>query len=152
MQRLLALAAFAAAGLAALPAGAGTRLLQVPAATLYPGDPVQPAQLAPRSFTGSDRMLAGYVERPDQAAGKFARRTLPAGRPILLSAIKGADAVFEGQPAMATLVSGNLTITALLVPLESAAAGDTLRARNPDSGLTVTAIARGDGTLLVAAP
>jgi flagellar basal body P-ring formation protein FlgA len=148
--RVMALAAGCLA--AAAPALAETRVLQVLSVTLYPGDALSPALLAERSFTGSAKVLTGYVERAGDVQGKFARRTLVAGRPIPLAAIRNADAVFEGQPVQATYRSGGLSITTTLLPLESGAAGDEIKARNPDSGLTVTAIAQPDGTLLIGDP
>lgn len=145
------MAALAALVLAA-PAVAETRVFLVPTATLYPGDPVATEMLTEKSFTGSAKVLAGYVEQVHEVGGKFARRTLVAGKPIPLVAIRSAEVVFEGQPVEASYVSDGLSITTTLVPLESASAGDTVKARNPDSGLTVSAVAQADGTLRVEAP
>ena len=152
MVLLRAIASAALLFAAVSGAAAETRVLQVPATTLYPGDPVQPGMLAAKSFTGSTKVLSGYVESGAQVEGKFARRTLVAGKPIALSMLKTEDMVFEGQPAQAVFESGSLSITTLLLPLETGGAGDMIKARNPDSGLTVTATVQADGTLKVSAP
>lgn len=131
---------------------ADTRNFLVPGITLYPGDAVAVQGLSEKSFNGSAKVLNGYVETAAQVEGKFARRTLVAGKPIALTALRSAEVVFQGQPAAAAYVSGGLSIETMLVPLESGAAGDSIKARNPESGIIIVAIAQDDGTLLVSAP
>jgi flagella basal body P-ring formation protein FlgA len=137
--------------LAASPAAADVRNLPVLTVTLYPGDALSPAMLTDKKFSGNDKVFAAYVHRPEQVTGKFARRTLVAGLPIAVAAIKDRDVVLQGQAAMALFEADGLSISTTLLALESGAAGDLIKARNPDSGVTVTAIAQGDGTLRIAA-
>lgn len=135
----------------AAPALAEVRSLPVLTVTLYPGDAISPSLLTEKRFNGSDRVLSAYVSTPAQVAGKFARRTLAAGLPIALAAIKDRDVVFQGQAARASFDAHGLSISTILLPLESGPAGEAIKARNPDSGVTVMAIAQADGSLRIAA-
>lgn len=130
---------------------AEVRSLPVLTVTLYPGDAISPSLLAEKRFTGNARVFTGFVQLPREIDGKFARRTIVAGLPIARTAIKDRDVVFQGTAALAVLDMRGMVISTTLVPLESGAAGQAIRARNPDSGLTVTAIAQDDGTLRVGA-
>jgi flagella basal body P-ring formation protein FlgA len=130
---------------------AEVRNLPVLTVTLYPGDAISPSLLAEKRFTGNARVFSGFVQQAREIDGKFARRTIVAGLPIAQAAIKDRDVVFQGTATTAVLNMAGMVISTTLVPLESGAAGQSIRARNPDSGLTVTAIAQGDGTLRVGA-
>ena len=133
------------------PVWAEVRNLPVLTVTLYPGDAIQLSLLAEKRFTGNARVFSGFVQLPREIDGKYARRTIVAGIPIARAAIKDRDVVFQGTAAFAVLDMRGMVISATLVPLESGAAGQAIRARNPDSGLIVTAIAQDDGTLRVGA-
>jgi flagella basal body P-ring formation protein FlgA len=134
-----------------LPAVAELRNLPVLTVTLYPGDAIAGTLLREKRFTGSARVFAGFVQEAREIEGKFARRTIVAGTPIARAAIKDRDVVYQGVPVAAVLELKGLSITTTLLPLESGAVGQKIRARNLDSGLTVTAFAAEDGTLRVVA-
>ena len=74
-----------------------------------------------------------------------------AGKPIALSALKQPDAVTRGKPARAHFRAGGLEISTLLVPLDDAAAGETVSARNPQSGVIIEALVLESGELMVEA-
>lgn len=132
-------------------AWAEVRNLPVLTVTLYPGDAISPSHLAEKRFTGNAKVFSGYVQLAREVDGKYARRTIVAGLPIAKAAIKDRDVVFQGNATTAVLAMHGMVISTTLLPLESGAAGQAVRARNPDSGLTVTAIAQEDGTLRVGA-
>jgi flagellar basal body P-ring formation protein FlgA len=133
----------------ATAATAEMRSLPVLSVTLYPGDAISGGMLVDKQFTGTAKVFSGYILDAQELEGKFARRTLVAGLPIARAAVKDRDVVFQGTPAAAVFEAGGLSIQTTLLPLESGAAGQPVRARNPDSGLTVMAVAQADGTLRV---
>jgi flagellar basal body P-ring formation protein FlgA len=135
--------------LMAEPVLAEQRPLPVPTLTLYPGDRISADVIVDKVFTVNAANLAAYVIDMRQLEGKYARRTLVAGRPIALSTIKERDAVQRGTAAPAIFQSDGLVITTILMPLESAAAGAMIQARNTESGTIVQALVRADGSLLV---
>jgi flagellar basal body P-ring formation protein FlgA len=130
---------------------ADVRSLPVLSVTLYPGDAIAASQLMDKRFTGNTKVFSAYVQEPREIEGKFARRTIVAGLPIARTAIKDRDVVYQGTPTLAVLKMQGMVISTTLLPLESGAAGQAIRARNPDSGLTVVAVAEEDGTLRVGA-
>lgn len=133
-------------------AAADTRNLPVPNVTLYPGDAINTQGLSLKVFSGNPSIWANYVLDAEALAGKEARRTLVAGQPIALAAIKTPDVVKRGVATRAVLRSGGLEITTLLTPLASGAAGEVVEARNIESGITVPATVMADGSLLVSTP
>lgn len=132
-----------------LPAQAGEFTLLVPARTIYPGEAV--AALVEKTFSLADSRLGNWVTDPAQVRGLQAKRTLVAGKPIAMAALKQPDAVTRGKPARALYRSEGIEIATLLVPLDDAPAGAMVRARNPDSGIVVEALVLDSGELLVAA-
>ena len=132
-------------------AHAGSYTLLVPVRTIYPGEEVAAAGLAAKTFKLAGGMLRNWVSEPAQVSGRQARRTLVAGKPIALSALKQPDAVTRGKPARAHFRAGGLEISTLLVPLDDAAAGETVSARNPQSGVIIEALVLESGELMVEA-
>lgn len=132
--------------------GAESRLIPVPKVTLYPGDPVSPSAIGLKRFIFPAGAEARFASDPSQLAGKSARRTLVAGKPIAFINLRNPDVVRQGQPAPAQFAGGGLSISAQLVPLQSGTAGDRIEARNSDTGRVVIAVIQADGSLLVGAP
>ena len=133
-------------------ARAGVQALPVLTLTLYPGDAIAPETVIDKKFKATAAGFAAYVTERRQLAGKHAKRTLVAGQPIPLSGVKERDVVRQGIAAQAVFASQGLVITTRLLPLRSASAGETVEARNPESGLIISAIAQADGTLSVGSP
>jgi flagellar basal body P-ring formation protein FlgA len=136
---------------AAHDAAAGTHALLVPVKTIYPGEAVTAVAMAEKLYTLDDALLSNWVTAAQQVRGKQARRTLAAGKPIALTALKTPDAVLRGRPARATYRAPGLEIATTLVPLDDAAAGEQVSARNPETGIVVEAEVLANGELLVEA-
>jgi flagellar basal body P-ring formation protein FlgA len=81
--------------------------------------------------------------------GRIAKRALISGKPISLSFLRLAGAVAQGNPTKVILEKNGLVITTLLIPLQSGIAGQTIDARNPESGKIVRAIINADGSLQI---
>ena len=150
MRRLVE--TFAVAALLCGSALADTRRLPVPSVTLYPGDAIGAEAVVMKAFNGNESIWRNYALETTALEGKFARRTLVAGSPIALAAIKDREVVKRGVAAKAIFQSGGLEITAQLMPLESGANGDVIAVRNLESGLTLRATVLADGSLLVGSP
>jgi flagella basal body P-ring formation protein FlgA len=80
---------------------------------------------------------------------RLARRTLLPNQPILLSDLKSPNAVTVGVPTTLIYREDGLLITGLGTPLQSAGAGEAVRVRNVDSGVTISGVASEDGTIEV---
>lgn len=133
-------------------ARAESRNLPVPAATLYPGDAIELQSLQYKAFNGPAPIWRNYALDANALAGKFAKRTLVAGRPIALADIRTPDLVKRGGMVRSTFTSGGLQIATSLMPLQDGAAGDSIEARNMETGVTIHATVSSDGTLVIAAP
>jgi flagella basal body P-ring formation protein FlgA len=133
-------------------AGGGSLELPVPKVTIYPGDVVAEDLLVRRAFIASTVTRSAVFENPQAVVGKVARRTLIAGQPIPVNAIRDAYAVTQGQAVRVIFRSGGLVITGQAIPLQSGAAGDVISLRNVDSGAVIKGLVEADGTVRVGAP
>lgn len=122
----------------------------VPATMIYAGQPVVAAELTTRRVASYYIARAALITDLDQLDGKIARSTLVPGRPIAVSQVREPNVINASKPVRIVYRSGSLVITGEVIPLSSASAGETVRARNLDTGLIVTGVAQPDGTLLVA--
>lgn len=130
-------------------AGDVARALFVPRTAIYPGDVISADVLIERKFVVSDQIERLFGTAREDLVGKVARRTLIPLQPVPASALKEQDAVIQGRTYKLMYSSGTLTVTGLGVPLQSAAIGQQVNVRNPDSGNTVKATVQADGTLAV---
>jgi flagellar basal body P-ring formation protein FlgA len=121
--------------------------IPVPAAVIYPGDEIASALLVDKIFSVPEPAAKNFVLTRKQIEGRAAKRMLFPGKPVPLSAIKLRDMVLQGQPTKAIVSSNGIVITTTLVPLQSAASGEVIEARNPDSGTILKALVLEDGTL-----
>lgn len=149
VKRLAVLLGLCAALAAPAGAASGKRMIPVPRVTLYPGDPLSPDILVLKSFVFPSGAEARYASDPAQLSGKFAKRTLIAGKPVALAHVHNGQVVKQGRPVVAVYTDLGLTISGELIPLESGEVGQRIAARNPSSGSTVTAVVQADGTLAV---
>lgn len=121
--------------------------IPVPVTVIYPGQIVAPSMLGRRNvpveYTGR---VAVFVS-VEGLLGKVARTTLLPRRPILTHQVAEPDVVMINRPAMMVFVSGGLKISAEVVPLNSAKAGEIVRVRNRQSGAIITGIAMADGRI-----
>ncbi|MCA1489373.1 flagellar basal body P-ring formation chaperone FlgA [Sinorhizobium alkalisoli] len=143
---LVAIAAFLSPALAA-----GERPTAViPTQTIYPGETLEAGMLEVVDVTNPD-ITDGYARSLDEVEGKVTKRTLLPGRVILASALREQHAVERGSKALLVFSKGGLTITATGSPLQDAAVGDLIRARNVDTGVIVSGTVMADGTIHVVA-
>ncbi len=143
----------AAAALGLVPAagsaGAADLNLPVPTVVVYPGQSVLERGVISARFTVPGNQLSAYVIEEGMLKDRLARRTLLPNQPILLSDLKSPDAVTVGVTATLVYREEGLLITGKGVPLQSAQAGQPVRVRNIDSGVTISGIAAQDGTIEV---
>lgn len=146
---VLAASLLAADGMAS---DAVRQLLPVPKVTLYPGDPLLPSSISEKLFKVPAAATLTFAMRKEQLAGKVARRTLPAGRPIALRGIRNVEVVKQGRPVQAVYAEDGLIISAEVMPLQSGEPGQVVQARNMDSGRLLQGTVRADGTLAIEVP
>ena len=84
-----------------------------------------------------------------QAAGKTARRTIPAGQLIVASALADSEDVARGETVRVQVVDGLALLTLDAVAESSGCKGDPVMLRNPASGRTFRGIVEGRGKAIV---
>ena len=127
---------------------AGDAATQLPVArrTIYPGDTITEDMIA---LKGADQIrgVGALVTDPESLIGRTARRTLLPGQAIPKVAIREAYVVFQGKTVSVIFHSGTVTITGIALALESGSTGETINARNPNSGIVIRGIVQPDGSL-----
>ncbi|WP_182084925.1 flagellar basal body P-ring formation chaperone FlgA [Aureimonas sp. ME7] len=146
--RASAAAAFALVSTAGM-AGAADLNLPVPTAVVYPGQSVLDRGVISARFTVPGTQLSAYVVEEGMLKNRLARRTLLPNKPILLSDLKSPDAVTAGVPTTIVYREEGLFITGKGIPLQSVEAGQPVRVRNADSGVTISGVASEDGSIEV---
>ena len=160
-MKSLAMAWFAAASLSvvfasAMPAravsadGSALGTAVVPTETIYPGDIISSGQLEEVEVTNPN-LTGDYAKRLSDVTGLVSKRTLLPGRTISISAPRQAFAVTRGSNIRLVMNMGSMTITAAGTPLDDGAVGDSVRARNLDSGIIVSGTVLENGTIRVVA-
>lgn len=140
--------AFMMAGMTG-PRAEGIRPLPVPAVTIPAGHVMTAADLTQRRFQTTRRSLTGIATKTKEIAGKETRRTLPAGRPIPLSALTEPIAVRRGDKAMVSYAEAGFSISASVIVLEDGSAGSMIGARNVETGQIIRAEVLPGGKLVV---
>ncbi len=105
--------------------------------------------LMERQFKTTPRSLLGIATKPDEIAGKEARRPLQAGKPIPLSALMKPLAVRRGSKVAASYSEAGLSISTQLLALEDGSVGDHISLRNMATGAVVNAEILANGALVV---
>ncbi|WP_371311837.1 flagellar basal body P-ring formation chaperone FlgA [Pseudovibrio flavus] len=123
--------------------------IPVPNLVIYPGDLIEEGMLTQQRVL--KRSIAGMpIHRHEDAIlGKEAKRTLIPGHPIALNATREPLIVRRGTLAKLIFREDGLEIIAVVEPLQSGAVGETVKAKNLDTGLQVVGVVQEDGTLLV---
>ncbi|MCP4559588.1 MAG: flagellar basal body P-ring formation protein FlgA [Bosea sp.] len=146
----LCAAAFLCAGAAApLRAQTGEVMLPVPTITLYPGDLITDQHIVERPFRTGVRTPMAAIENRLAIVGKVARRTLLPGQPIPSNGIDDQKLVRRGVPTQVVFRENGLVITGIVEPMQAGAVNEMVKARNPDSGLTIIGIVQANGTIRV---
>jgi flagella basal body P-ring formation protein FlgA len=139
------------------PAGSGARAddagesLPVPAITIYPGDIIGAEMLVDQSFPAGTSASSAILASRQAIVGKVARRTLVPGKPIGANAIAEPDLVKRGTLVHAYLNEGGLSITTLVLPLQSGGLGAVIQCRNVDSGRVIMGTVQADGSVRIGA-
>lgn len=123
--------------------------LPVPKVTIYPGDMIAADTLYDRLFIARSVARATVLESQEAVVGKVARRTLLPNQPIAINAIRDPFVVAQGKQALLVFKSDGLMITSGAIALQNGGVGETINARNADSGLIVRGVVQADGTISV---
>jgi flagellar basal body P-ring formation protein FlgA len=147
----IVIAAFAFVSLMTIAArgDSGLRTLPVARVTLYPGDVIVADAIVERQFAASALSQMPVYGSRALLVGKVARRTLVAGRPITLGAVRDQDVIKQGRPAALVLQSRGLIIMTNGIALQSGGVGDVIRVRNQDTGIVVVGRIEADGAIRV---
>jgi len=121
----------------------------VPASVIYPGDEITPESLTTIKVMRPEGSEAPFGEDENDLVGKVARRTLLAGQPVPASGVRTKDIITQGRTYKLVYHSEFVTIVGNGVPLQSAAAGEIVNVRNPDTGVIVKARVNADQTLAI---
>lgn len=122
--------------------------LPVPAMMIYPGDRIEQGMLREHGFLGASLAQMALVHSFSEIVGQEARRTLFPGKPIPKNAVQDPVIIKRGSSAVLVFKENGLEIRAIVDALEAGALGENVRARNPDTGLSVVGKVQEDGTLL----
>lgn len=150
VQAFILAVAACSIGLSAGPALAEAGYAVVPKRTIYPGEEIDPAQLEEVKVTNPN-IAPGYAQEIEAVSGMVTKKTLIAGRIILVSSLRIPFAVSRGKAVKLVFSNGQLVITASGMPLEDASVGDLVKVRNMDSGVIVSGTVMGDQTVHVVA-
>jgi flagellar basal body P-ring formation protein FlgA len=141
--------AVAIAGLSALAqSGRAQEPVAVPRATIYPGEIVHPDMIVMVERRGRRGALAAQSD----AAGRVARRTLLAGEPIPLAALKVPDVVRQGAVVKLVYDTDVVMITAVGTALQAGGAGAMISVQMLDSGAILRGEVGADGAIRVLRP
>ncbi|MGO9771075.1 MAG: flagellar basal body P-ring formation chaperone FlgA [Roseiarcus sp.] len=122
--------------------------MPTPKVVIYPGDIIRDDMLA--DLPAETAVGFGpFAESRSALVGKMARRTLLPGAAIPLAGVDNPRLVANGAEVKLFYMEGGLTIVTSGAALEDGKAGDVIRVRNSDSGVTVTGAVQPDGTVRV---
>jgi len=131
----------------ALPVAAETAI--VTTRVVYPGETLAPDVLEEVPFKRGNRKLAPVAQQFRELDGKVAKRTILPGRLVPLASIREAWLVERGKAVTLIFDMGSMRITAKAVTLDNGIAGDSIRARNVDSGKIISGTVLADGSVQV---
>jgi flagella basal body P-ring formation protein FlgA len=135
-------------GAAAQDLGAQDLAPPTPRVVIYPGDIIQADMLSDLP-ADTARGVGPFAETRSAVIGKMARRTLLPGATIPLAGIDVPRLVVNGAQVNLIYVDGGLSISAVGMALQDGAAGDAVKVRNDDSGVTITGVVQPDGAVRV---
>ena len=123
--------------------------IPVPKNVIYAGQIIDSRLLRDRSVPASYLNRVSVFTAASQIAGKVARTTLLPNRPIFTNHVAEPNVIEVNRTTLMLFENGKLRITAEVSPLNAAKAGETVRARNIQTGIVVHGIANQDGTISV---
>lgn len=145
----LLLAALVLAPGAAAGQERGRATVPVPRLTIYPGDVISDAMLVDGLFRTGPAAAGAVHTSPGTLVGRIARRTLIAGQPIPLEAVRVPFAVQQGQTVVLLLEAEGLSIAAQGEAMQSGASGELISFRNIDTGALIRGRVRDERTAIV---
>jgi len=140
-----ALFLIASAGGAAAQEG----LAPSPKVVVYPGDVIRDDMLADLPQGGARDGAGPFVADRGSVVGKVARLTLLPGHAIPYAGISNRKLVANGAEVKLVYAEGGLLIVTSGSALQDGSVGDVVRARNSDSGVTVSGAVQPDGSIMV---
>lgn len=143
----LALAVSLFVSSSAFPAELGKAV--VPTTIIYPGQAIVATTVKIVDVTNPN-LIGGYAQSVGQVEGMITTRTLLPGRTIMISALRQPYTVRRGDKVVLVYDNGSLRITASGTPLADAIIGDSITARNTDTGVIISGTVMSDGSILVA--
>ncbi len=132
---LLLLAFIPLSGLAA-----EERYLAVPVHTIYMNDIILERHLVMKPFIYKPDGSSAFVEGFHDAVGKTPKRTLLARKPIPFSALQAARDIVSGDSVSILYERNGISISTAGTSLQDGHAGQTIRVRNNDTGITLDAV------------
>ncbi len=123
--------------------------LPVPVRTILPSETLQESDFSTKDFIVNDSIKRNYLLNTKSIDRTVAIRVLTAGKPVALRFIKRKADARKGQAALARFVSGGIEIQGYLVPEQDGAAGEVIKVKNAQTGVSLLAVVSEDGTLVV---
>ncbi|WP_244473538.1 flagellar basal body P-ring formation chaperone FlgA [Rhizobium sp. Leaf262] len=120
----------------------------VPTGTIFPGDIITRERVTEVAVTNPN-LAPGYAESIQTVVGKVSKRTLVAGRTIPVGDLRDPFAVQRGATIRITYNMGGMNLSASGTAIEDGMAGEVVRVRNRDTGVTISGMAMQDGTVEV---
>ena len=148
LARSVVLAMFAGR-LVCVPATADPRVALSARRVIYPGDIISSETLGETINIAASPGYGTVSEGKELLIGKRAKRTLLPGQPILIADVENPRVVVNGSQVRIAYRENNMSIFASGLALQNGSAGDTIRVRNSDTGLSVSGVVQPDGTVAV---
>lgn len=121
--------------------------IPVPKSIIYAGKPITASQLRGRVVPNKYLSTVNVFVSSADIIGKVAKFNLAPARPIRTNQLDEPDVVNVNRPVIMKYITGSLIITAEVIPLNSAKAGESVRVRNMQSNAIVYGVAMNDGTI-----
>ncbi len=125
--------------------------IPVPRNIIYAGQVIREELLRSRQVPVQYLKRVSVVTNRLEVVGKIARTTLMPNQPISTNYVSEPDVIKINKPAIMEYSTGLLTITAEVMPLNSAKKGEFVRARNIQSGVIVSGTAVSSGFIVTGA-
>lgn len=138
MKSLICLASFAAALLIAVPAGAATVRIVVPAHDIARGDVIGESDLTYATVDGN-ALMSGVPTKMEEVKGMQARRMLSSGQPFRSDDLRRPIVITKGQTITMQFSAPGVELTAMGRAMSEGGIGDTVTIQNPASFRMVAA-------------
>jgi flagellar basal body P-ring formation protein FlgA len=122
--------------------------LPTPKVVIYPGDIIRDEMIAD-SPSPTVNGQGPFAEARATVVGKMARRTLLPGAAIPISGLEAPRLVSNGHEVQLVYSESGLVIVTTGSALQDGVAGEIIKVRNTDSGVTVSGAVQPDGTVRV---